>query len=258
MTATTTATAPLGHNNPPSPIEELTTTLESGHAHYRTTAQELRDGVNNLPPTIEDEETAKRVVDFEGQLAETWKLVEEERVRLKKPHDDMAAAVQKFFKPILDQLDASKRAAARLRIDYQQRQAAAEQKRRDEEAAAARRAKEEAERAAQEAARNARTPGQALAAEEAAKEAEQAAQVAARAEKKADAPLADKSRVRGDYGTVRSLRKVWVHVIDDPTKVDLEALRLYLPDEAIDQAIRAFIRAGGRKLAGVTIREDVR
>lgn len=87
-------------------------------------------------------------------------------------------------------------------------------------------------------------------------EAERSQNAAARLEKKADANQAELSRTRGDLGSVSSLRTDWVHDGFDRAELDLEALRQHLPADAIDQAIRSFIRAGGRELRGTRIFEQ--
>jgi hypothetical protein len=101
------------------------------------------------------------------------------------------------------------------------------------------------------------------AARDATKETKMAMGEAARAERSADKferaaeqKQADLSRTRGDLGSVGSLRTDWVHDSFDRGIIDLEALRQHLPADAIDQAIRSFIKAGGRQLRGTSIFEQ--
>ena len=66
------------------------------------------------------------------------------------------------------------------------------------------------------------------------------------------------ARTRGDVGALATLQTFWDF---DPltlnrAELDLEALRQHLPADAIDKAIRSFIRAGGRDLRGVHIFEN--
>ena len=130
----------------------------------------------------------------------------------------------------------------------------AEAKAYDEQAAALRKLEREAEekrkadeRAAREATREVKVN---------VGEAERSQNMADRLDKKADAKQADLSRTRGELGSVSSLRTDWVHDGFDREKIDLEALRQHLPADAIDQAIRSFIRAGGRSLRGTSIFEQ--
>ena len=55
--------------------------------------------------------------------------------------------------------------------------------------------------------------------------------------------------------TIRGRGKRNGHTLDRET-IDLEALRPHLPTQALEQAVRSFIRAGGRKLEGVRIFEN--
>lgn len=80
---------------------------------------------------------------------------------------------------------------------------------------------------------------------------------AAKLGRKAAAPVKELSRTRGEFGQ-SGLRQSWTFDGYDRAKLDLEALRQHLPDEALQQAIRSFIRAGGRNLRGVSIYEDAK
>lgn len=86
---------------------------------------------------------------------------------------------------------------------------------------------------------------------------------AERAEKKADkhddivgAKAADLSRVRGEHGSVSSLREFWTFRNLNRAALDLEQLRQHIAETALETAIRSFIEAGGRKLPGVEIFHD--
>ena len=69
-------------------------------------------------------------------------------------------------------------------------------------------------------------------------------------------PEAPSERSRGAFGAIASLRETWVHGEVDRAKLDLEALRMWFSDDAIDKAIRAAIRAGVRELKGVSIHQE--
>lgn len=77
----------------------------------------------------------------------------------------------------------------------------------------------------------------------------------AKLDKRADASAAELSRSRGELGSVSSLRTDWVFDSLDRQKLDLETLRAHIPVDALEQAVRSFIRAGGRDLRGVKIFE---
>ena len=159
--------------------------------------------------------------------------------------------------------------------DAVERAAAAEALRAAAEAALQARAREAAERetAEREAAEAARIAAKEAAerkavdlktAEAAQKAAETAAGDAVKAGRVAGAKPADMSRSRSDHGSVSSLHAFMDHRPADPTcpdpvdraKVDLVRLRPYLPMDALDKAVKAFVNAGGRELRGVVIFEN--
>jgi hypothetical protein len=85
--------------------------------------------------------------------------------------------------------------------------------------------------------------------------AQTAAKVAEQARTRAAAKPADLSRVRGEYGSLGSLRQRWGFHILDRAEIDLEVLRPYLSGDCIDHAISAAIAAGIREIRGVEIKE---
>jgi hypothetical protein len=90
---------------------------------------------------------------------------------------------------------------------------------------------------------------------EAHRRASEAVADAHKAEQLAAAKAADMSRTRGDYGSVSSLRTYWTFSDLDRDELDLETLRPHLATTALESAVRSFIKAGGRDLAGVEIYE---
>jgi chromosome segregation ATPase len=64
------------------------------------------------------------------------------------------------------------------------------------------------------------------------------------------------AKTRGDYGGVGTLQRYWTFANIDREALDLEPLRHLIPLDGIERAIRAYIDAGGRRLAGVDIYED--
>lgn len=73
------------------------------------------------------------------------------------------------------------------------------------------------------------------------------------AEKRAAVRTADLARTRSDYGSVSTLQDIWTFRDLNRAKLDLLKLRQHLPLEALEQAVRSFIKAGGRELKGVVI-----
>lgn len=94
--------------------------------------------------------------------------------------------------------------------------------------------------------------------EERRKAVEAARKAAERAVKKdlpPPAPAPAPKPLRGDGGSQSGLRNVWTFRDLDRSAIDLEALRPYLADAAIEAAVRAAIADGVRILDGVVIYE---
>lgn len=72
-----------------------------------------------------------------------------------------------------------------------------------------------------------------------------AADRASELERSALAKPASMGRVRGDLGGVSTIRKMWTGEVVDRTQLDLEALRQLLPQEGLEQAVRAFAKMNG-------------
>jgi hypothetical protein len=64
------------------------------------------------------------------------------------------------------------------------------------------------------------------------------------------------ARTRGDYGSVSTLQTRWVGELTSRADLDLNAIRAFIPEDALVSAINAFVRAGGRSLKGARIFED--
>lgn len=149
--------------------------------------------------------------------------------------------------------DAERKAeeeAAKLRRDELKRQEAEHK----EAARIAAEERREAERAAVEARKEQRTEK---------RNETEAIDAAIRADKKADknediagTRPAELSRVRGEAGSVSSLRTFWTFRDIDRSQIDLEALRQHIPLDALATAVRSFIDAGGRSIRGAHIYED--
>lgn len=261
--------------------DELTLYLETTYAEdVARTAALLAKGEEFL--VISDDVADAEATEFMVKVRARFKASEASRVAEKTPYDDNAGRVHAFFKAkVLDPLglvapdkksfDPVKRTDLGLgpRINmaqtlYKTAKAEAERKRREEEARIA--AEEErkrrdtalaAERAAQEAERAAARKrneecravaeaeaAKARAAAEATREAENhAAEERAAAQAAAAAPMADLSRSRGERGGTASLKTFTDFRDIDRNSIDLEMLRPYLPDKALEQAMRGWVDA---------------
>lgn len=170
--------------------------------------------------------------------------------------------------------EAAFAAAARAKAEAERKAREAEEakRRQDEEAAAkAKREAEESAAAAQAAMMAARAKSEeeaavtarAESAEKEAAKAEATMDRAAAIERQADrleesarGKPAGLARTRGDYGSVSTLQTRWVGYLESRKELDLDAIRAFIPEDALTSAINGFVRAGGRELRGALIREE--
>lgn len=248
---TTAAIAQPGHNLPPRGADIERARLEDKFTAQIKRAGLLVDAMDRVPPVIEDDETAGKTGDFIKQVTAHRKMMETARVSEKEPHLELGRVVDGFFKRFIDPLDTVKKTVeSRLGVFLRQKEEAE------------RRARLEAERIAREESQRKEAEALALATKDVAGS-EKALDAAVAAEAQAveagvaaEAKPAELARTRGDYGSVSTLRTSWDFEIDDRSKIPLDALRPYLAADAVDKAVRAFVRAGGRDLAGVRIFEN--
>jgi|TARA_Y100000310_G_scaffold90877_1_gene88169 flagellar biosynthesis GTPase FlhF len=244
----------IGHNDPPSPVlEGLRETYEKELAR----ASELTIAFSRAPESVDDEETAGKVGDFIKQFTAVIKSGKAAHKAEKEPYLTNGRIVDNFFKANLIEPMEKLKTSLVERITVYER-AKADEERRIREAA-----EREAREAAEEAARKAAEAEAAMESEEdvdaalvAAEEAEEAQVAARKAAEDADATNADLSRTRGQRGSVASLRTVMKGELVSREKLDLEALRQHLSEDALEKAIRSFVKVGGKELAGARIYED--
>lgn len=247
---------PIGHNAPPSIVEALRDRLDLEHGAMLSRRDALLAGVARVPEVIEDDAACGKVGDFVKQITGTMKDADGTRVKVKEPYLEAGRAVDGFFKNISDPLDRGRKTLLARVTVYERAKADRERRAREEEARLQREEADRLRRAAEDAAAALRTEEQlpeALAAETAAT---QAAADATTAQRAAEVKPAELSRIRGDYGSVSSLRTFWDFADLDREALDLETLRTHLPLDAMEKAVRSFVKAGGRDLRGVRIFEN--
>ncbi len=249
--------AGMGHNtgHVPTP-DEIRETLTVDFEAVTARADELLQGFERAPQTVDDEETARKVSDFIVQIGAAIKNTEATRVDRKEPYLTGGKAVDGFFNPISEKLKQAKKALTDRLTVFQRAKAEAERAAREKAEREAREAEEAARKAAAEAEAAIERDEdleRAIAAEQAAKDAQDKADAAKR---EAAANAADMSRTRGDLGAVASLRTRWVGELVDRATLDLEALRQHLPQDGLERAINAYVKAGGRTLRGARIHEE--
>lgn len=289
--AQSTAVAGIGHNQPPTDAENLQQALAERHTDVLGRRDQLLTAATRMPETV-TEENAGKVSDFIKQLSACRKNVEAARTAEKEPFLAGGRAVDGFFKPVTESLDKAKK-DAQARLDQHLREKAEAERREREEAARRAQEEWDRRQAAAEFAAQQIADGADLSAinEEIARldeitpadraehmevatklavlrgkraalthtaeasesQVNEARAEAEKARRKAEAPVADISRTRSESGSVASLREVWTFDGLDRDQLDLEALRQHLPQDALEKAVRSYIRAGGRELQGVNI-----
>lgn len=256
MTQTTAAT--MGDNNPPADADPLRDRLSEDYAVLADRRDELLDAMDRVPENIEDEATAGKVSDFVNQLKAAAKNADKCRVDEKEVYLAGGRSVDGWFKAVSDPLLAAKKLIEKRLDVYLRKVAEEERQRRAEDERVAREAAEKAQREATEreaAMSDTGSLDDAIAAEDAAKQAE--ADVATAA-KEAGAKAAELSRTRSDLGSVASLRTFWDFKDINRATLDLDSLRQHISEDALEKAVRSFVKAGGRELAGVEIFESTK
>jgi hypothetical protein len=247
----------IGHNEPPRDLltgDALRDRLLDLHSALLRRRDQLLMASERVPD-IDSDEVAAKVSDFIKQVMAASKAAEGARIAEKEPYLEGTRGVDGFFRQISDPLDKLKRTIESRLTLYLRAKAERERREREERERLAREEEARRRREAEEAERklwDEKSLKEAIDADKRAKEAE-ADRIAA--EKAAQAKAADLSRTRGEYGAVSSLRTSWTFERVYREELDLEALRMHLPLEGIERAIRSFIKAGGRELRGVKIFE---
>lgn len=237
-------------NNPPTDANPLRDRLTESYADMLTRAEELVAAAARVPECTDDE-IAGKIGDFVKQCAAHQKLLDTTRVGEKEPFLAGGRTVDGFFNVPKERLEKAL-VPVRGKVTVYLRAKAERERREAEEAArrqreeAARLAREAAEREAASKAESAALMDKAAAVETEAVKAEQSI---------ADAKPADFARTRGDLGSVSTLQRRWTFRDMNRTELDLNMLRPYLPADALEKALNAFIKAGGRQIAGATIYE---
>ena len=247
----------LRHNNPPPDLlvgNALHETLHDTNGDLLRRRDELLSAAARVP-AIDNDDIAGKVTDFIKQMTALAKAAEAKRTDAKEPYLEGGRNIDGFFKAITDPVTKAKQGVERRLTDYLRDKELRARREREEQKRLAREAADRARAEAEEKAKALASERDLTAAIEAEKAAETATADLVNAEQAADVKPAELSRTRGEYGSVSSLRTQWVFDEIDRATIDLETLRPYLPTDALDKAVRAFIKAGGRELQGTHIYE---
>lgn len=245
------------HNKPPADLllgDALRERLDEENLGLWMRSEQLLAAATRIP-AIEDEETAQKAGDFIKQLLAVSKAAEAARVKEKENYLEGGRQVDGWFKRIADPIAKAKRTVEANLTAFLRRKADAERRERERlEAEARERARLELE-AANFAAAFARTEAELNEAVQKEQAARQAEADAAKAANRANETNAKLSQTRGELGSLSLLRTSWIFSELDRDELDLETLRKHIPIDALEKAVRSFIKAGGRELAGVRIHE---
>lgn len=229
----------FGHNHPPEDANPLLDRLAEENQALIDRAGTLQADESRIPDALSDE-TAGRATDFARQISACIKKAEEARKEAKQPFLDAGRQVDGWFGGVLTEPLRSLLERVQARVTtYLRAKEVAERKAREAEA----------RRLADEAQKLGKTGDTGTAREVLAES--RAARIEAQTAKPADLV-----RTHTAMGGTATLKAPWVHEIVDRAKLDLETLRPHLATDALDKAVRAFIRAGGRELAGARIYQD--
>lgn len=257
-------TPAIGDNNPPTELELQETALTVDHAYLLKRKEELMTSAKNMPKDIDvdDETMAGKVTDQVKLMKKCAVEAEKEHKVQKEPYKEAGKVVDKFFNhEIATPLRDEAKEVEKVLTAWNKKVA-------DRDAKIAKEKAEEEERIRKEEAEAARIEAERLADAakdendlEAAMEAEEAAEVAGLlagdaeifAEKVSQLQpnIKSNAKVATTYGAKMSNRKRVVHEIKHLRIVDLEALRPYLSEDAIDMAARAHIKAHDNDLAKI-------
>lgn len=203
--------------------------LQSRHENVVKRVADLVEAGGRMPVRVKpgDTDMMEKLSDYRKQLIHAMKSANAARLEDKKVFDEPGKAIHSFWTKRVEQLELIERRVTDSIKAWMY------------EAEVAARKKQLAEQLKEEA-RNARLIAKG-------KEPTPTA---------AEPREVEKVTVAGDLGSVTSTRKVWVHKDVDPAQIDLEALRPYFTRDAIDSALRQYIRNGNRSIKGATIFED--
>lgn len=225
----------IGDNNPP-----LADRLAIDHANLLAEVDALAARANAAPKKITDDASAEAVAKVRKDATAFFKNVDMIRTDVKEPHLQASRTVDDFFRPMLERAKKMREFFAGVEDDRARELAAEERRRREEEA---RKAREEEQRQREIAER------QAAAARPVA---------AAKAEDKAEAAAVRAERLEVAPVVLDGAKAEWAFRITSPDAIDLNALRAFIPLEAIEKALRQHMRIhkGSRPIQGVEFFED--
>ncbi|MCC8949317.1 hypothetical protein H8A97_30500 [Bradyrhizobium sp. Arg62] len=237
-------------NLPPPLVTKDQLTVDFLHLVHEVA--ELENDCLDLPNVAEDDEDLARITKTAGGIIKLAKRIDGQKKDEKRPFLDASTVLESFFTHELGAtLAALKTNLEKVSTAYQRKKATREQADRDRAAAEAREKAIEAQRQVEQTVQTGNV--QAVAA--AVTQSNALTDFANRAAAQASAPVSSMGFVKTDAGTA-SLVDNWTFDELDMNTVDLEMLRPFIAQASVEQALRAFIKAGRREIKGARIFND--
>lgn len=238
-------------DNLPPPLVTRSALIADAY-HLIVEVAELDNECRDLPIVAEDDQDLATITGTATRIIQVNKRLEAARKEQVKPLNDAETVVNDFYKrELMVILAGLKGGLEQIATAYQRKKAQREQAAREAAAAEAKRAAEAAAAKVIETVKANDVP----AATQAVTQSNSLAAFAAKASAAAAAPVRTMAKVSSEEGTA-SLVDNWTFADLDANSIDLETLRPYLPQAAIEQALRAFIKAGHREIKGARIFND--
>jgi hypothetical protein len=223
--------------------------LKIDFAHVSNAVTLIETAVAELPSVLEDEEDLALVTKVASGVIKYAKQVEEIRDAEGRPHLEAQRVINAFFMHDFGKrLDDALTSLEARSKPYLKKKSDKEKAAREAIEAAAR----EKANAAAQAARDAISTGNVEQVTRSLIEANALADVAAKASQQAAAPVSQLTKTVTTQGSAR-LQERWTFTDLDVNRVDLNALRPFIKQAAIEQALRDFIKSGRRQINGARI-----
>ena len=236
----------MGHNNPPSEMEILRERLEA-HVEQKETLERLSS--KEIPESVDSEDEAGKITDHIKLLKVLRGDIEKIFKQEKSPFWDCCKAADEWKNSYWKKIDASIADASKPVLAWHKKK---EEEERQRQLEIARKAQEEAEKLALEAEAHA-DAGIVDTADSLMNAAVQEDEKSRMIAQNLSNGLSTKSV--GGFSTA-SNRKPWTGRLESRPALDLEALRNYFSDDALDKAIKSAVRDGVRTLRGATIFQE--
>lgn len=240
--------AVIGANNPPS----LEAILRERHAPVFADVEKIKRRLKSIPKTVDSEKDSEKVIAIISDAGKVIKAVEAARAAEVEEFLRGQQTVNRTFNAeTRDTLAPLIAAAKKINDAFMAAKVARE---REEQKKAADLLRDQAEAAAKKA-QEAEDAGQNRVADVQMSAAAALEQQADAAEARASSSSTNLSKTVTSTGAKASVSMVWDHRNVNRDALDLEALRHFLSDDAIDKALSAYVKAGRRSIRGAEIYE---